>query len=444
MQRRSWLLRTAVGAAALTALTALPAAADSIRPAATGRPAAAPAAAVDPAVASLAAERGLSVPEATVRIGWQHRAPALADAARARLGAKGFGGTWIGDDDRVKVGVAGPAASTAPADVDRLAAANGLAGAVDVVPVRRGLQELESVQQQLVALFRQDNLTSAWPLLVAVAESDNVVELRLPPAKAGLSSRQQAVLAAARARFGPVLREVRYPAAPTVTACGLVFCDPPLRGGVRIDAPTGGSCTGGFLARSRSDQALYLVTAGHCGYVAPSGNWTQKFPDGSVHVIGAMHNWVFGTRGDAAITRVNNPAGWSARAWVYVGPSAANGGVAGTAVDPEYRIAADGSGLRAGTRICKTGATAGTQCGKVVDTGVTVYYKDPLGSTRIFEVGGLGEASFTVQLGDSGGPVFANHTAYGVVSGTGGTGVSFYQGIQGAENLMGVNLSHEG
>lgn len=440
MPRRSWLVRTAVGAAALTALTALPAAADSTRATATPAPAAT---AVDPVVASLATERGLSVPEAAVRIGWQRRAPALADAARARLGAKGFGGTWIGDDDRVKVGVTADAGAAAPADVDRLAAAGGLTGAVDAVPVQHGLQELESVQRQLVALFRADNQRSRRPLQVAVLEPDNVVELRLPPA--ALSVRQQALVAEARARFGPVLREVRYAAAPRFTACGLFFCDPPLRGGVRITGPDGSGCTGGFLARSRSNQVLYLVTAGHCFRGTPAGDWVQKFPDGSAHVIGPMHNAVLGLAGDAGIIQVTNPAGWSARAWVFVGASAANGGAAGTALDPAYTIGADGSGLRAGTRICKTGAVGGTQCGKVVATGLTVTFPDPaFPLTRTIDVGQLGQASFCVQLGDSGGPVFADHTAYGLVSGTGGGCVSYYQGIQGAENLMRVDLSHEG
>ena len=42
-----------------------------------------------------------------------------------------------------------------------------------------------------------------------------------------------------------------------------------------------------------------------------------------VPLVVTWHNAVLGLAGDAAIIQVTNPAGWQARAWVYVGSSAA-------------------------------------------------------------------------------------------------------------------------
>ena len=54
----------------------------------------------------MATERGISVEQADKRLGWQERAPRLAEVADAELG-EAFGGVWIaaGEGDRAKLAV---------------------------------------------------------------------------------------------------------------------------------------------------------------------------------------------------------------------------------------------------------------------------------------------------------------------------------------------------
>src|SRR5688572_29201856 len=109
----------------------------------------------DLAVRDLAAERGIDLAEAARRIGWQRQAPQLSRQARAELGEAAFGGLWITLDgsDRVKLGVVG--SDHTPAR--RLVAASAVAGAVDVVPVRYPMTELERVNGWLGAELARVN-----------------------------------------------------------------------------------------------------------------------------------------------------------------------------------------------------------------------------------------------------------------------------------------------
>ena len=63
------------------------------------------------------------------------------------------------------------------------------------------------------------------------------------------------------------------------------WCDPPLRGGIRLIWNGAGMCSAGFVVRSLSDSAKYLSTAGHCLNGRP-GWWSTHFANGSSHNIG--------------------------------------------------------------------------------------------------------------------------------------------------------------
>jgi streptogrisin D len=66
-----------------------------------------------------------------------------------------------------------------------------------------------------------------------------------------------------------------------------------------------------------------------------------------------------------------------------------------------------------GEQICKMGNTSGTTCGTILATGVTVCYS----TSSCF--GGTLEVSIDFCHGDSGGPVYYNGAAMGIVSGRG-------------------------
>jgi hypothetical protein len=411
-----------VAASALTALS--PASAD---PAPTASP--------DPVVAHLAHERGVSIAEAQRRIGWQNEAPALAADVEQVLGTNRFGGVWIGrDDDRLKVGVVAAAgiASADAATVAKVAAARGLKTAADAVPVRYSLASLSAASDWLRDELVRVNKDAPAALTAGYTTAGNAVRLGVP---AELTTAQGQVVEQARQRFGAMLAE--YPNTTRVTseACSSLYCDPPLRAGVRITNP---GCTVGFLGRSRSDAKLYAFTAGHCVVDRPaSAVYGTLFSDASPHDIGPRQNFELGVVGDMAIIRVTHEAGWRARAWVYVRASTGQDGVTGTSRNESYPILSDG-GSTDEMRVCKSGIGQSTSCGRVKELGVTVHYTD-----RNITVGGLARTSYCSLGGDSGAPVFASNRAFGIhVAGADGC-VAYYQGIREAENLMNVNVSFD-
>ena len=71
-------------------------------------------------------------------------------------------------------------------------------------------------------------------------------------------------------------------------------------------------------------------------------------------------------------------------------------------------------------------------------TDVTVTYRD-----RRVTVAGLAQANFCAFPGDSGSPVFANHVAYGVISGNAGSCITYFEPVQTVERLMNVNVAHD-
>lgn len=370
-----------------------------------------PADQASPEVAALAGALKVSRSEAAVRIGWQNSAEQLDRASRA-AGKASYGGLWIDTKTaRIKLGSTG-----ADAALRSAAAGCGLAGAVDVVRVKHGASTLEAASEWL-----GDRIVGSRSGLGAGLSYDaNAVHLDLPADRA-LSSSERALVSEAVRMWGDAVRVRSLPGSDAPTACTANghYCDPSLRGGIRMNE----GCTLGFIVRSRSDNVLYAMTAGHCG----GGTWTTNFTDGTTHTIGPVHNSVYGAAGDAQIIRISNPSGWSPRAWVLVRASA------DTTRDETYHIGSVG-GSTIGMRICKTGYTAGSDCGTVTELNYTATYG----------VQHLGVANFCVSPGDSGGPVYASHVAYGITSGhrTGASPCrSYYQGARGAEDLMNVNIA---
>jgi hypothetical protein len=379
----------------------------------------------DLAITSLAADRGISTAEAAIRISWQDKAPALADQLRTLLGAQ-YGGLWIdpANGDRIKVGIAGSHTNTA--SIRNAAASHGLAGAVDTVQVSTSISTLESINETLANTLDRVNQDAAWPLSAGLRPDINAVELDAPPA-AQLTITQQSLVNATAARFGAAIRIVTVQTKPQARSCRYPYCDPALRGGIRINN-SGFGCTGAFIARSRIDGKFYQFTAGHCA-AAASDNWSTHFADGSTHIIGPVHNHVFSGSGDMAILTVNNPSGWNPQPWVFVTASA------DTTRNESYSINAD-SGSTVGMRICTTGGFLGhSDCGTVTQLGVTATYE---GVT----VHDLGRGTFCGTAGDSGAPMYASHTAYGLQVAGFSACDSLYQGIRAAENALNVNVAH--
>ncbi len=373
-----------------------------------------------PEVGALAKDLKLSTTEASKRIGWQQAAGELD--RQLRPSGSSYGGVWIDPSTgRVKVGRTG-----SPELLQRAVSSCGLSDGADLVPVKYSAQQLDAAATWLGERLGKVVRPGIGGFGAGIDYSRNQVILDVP--NRTWTAAETAFVKEATSRYGALLATSKMIGTAEPAACSAAnYCDPPLRGGVHISS--GGGCTLGFMVRSLSNNVQYAMTAGHCG----GGTWTTQFSDGTAHVIGARHSGVFGASGDAEIITVNNPAGWSARAWVLVEASA------DTARDESYNIAGVG-GSTVGMRLCKTGYSGNTACGVVTRLGVSVNY----GGTV---VNNLGEANFCVIPGDSGGPNYASHLAYGLTSGyvVGASPCrSFYQGAAGAAALLNVRISTEG
>jgi streptogrisin C len=360
-------------------------------------PAPALADAQDPAVTTLAKDRGISIAEAQRRIGWQQAGSQLADDL-AVLG-EDFGGLWFDPvSGRVKVGIVA-AAKGARAQTRELVERRQLAAATDVVTVQHSLNQLQHDSDWLGAAISGANAAGGARLGSALQTDRNRLVLRVPPA-VGLSAAQQSVVDTARARLGSRVVVEAGETGVQRQACawsaGDFDCDAPLRGGVRLYqdfvqafVP---SCTTAFNARSNSDNLWYVMTAGHCGI---KGDEFQGYkPSLSFQAIGNVHNSIVDGNDDMAIIRINDVPGWNPRNWVYVHASA------DTTLDPDYTIV-NTFNSPVGTRVCMSGSTSGTDCGDVVEVNWD-------------GTNGLSRAQYCSDGGDSGGAIYSGHNARGI------------------------------
>lgn len=156
---------------------------------------------------------------------------------------------------------------------------------------------------------------------------------------------------------------------------------------------------------SNSDFKPYLATAGHCMY---GGTWYEQFSsDLSFHPVGPSHSASFGDAStDVRILTVNNPAGWRELNNYVVVYEQSTGGYP-TSYNTAYTITAQGSPTVTDIYICHSGATSGTHCGRITNDRAMITYDGQL-IQDLFQVQG------TSCTGDSGGPAYVNHTAYGI------------------------------
>ena len=363
------------------------------------------------------------------QVGLPARAGLLTERAYATFGRR-FAGVWTDPEDegRAKIGVVGPI----PSDWvlgDALLVSLGIAG--DVVAVPRSYVELKAADAWIGGHLGAANINSKVPIAAGIQTENNVVLMTVPP-HIQLTKRQEAFIWSSVKKYGNALRVAQVGQIPTTLPCRGVFCSPPLRGGVQIYSDITG-CTGAFIGRRAVNGALVQMTAGHCQTVWDR-TWLTSFVDGTEHVIGKVISKTFSEAGDAGAVLITNPSGFSPRAWVVI-----RGG-AGVTNNQAYRISSEGTPL-VGTRVCMTGGTLhASSCGRVTRVGVSVTYIDHGVTVR-----GLVEASMCAFPGDSGAPVFANHIAYGIVSGRLRLNpcATLFQPIKAAEALTNVNVSHE-
>lgn len=401
-----------------------------------------------PAVSSMAADayvkaHGVSWEEALRRLDIQDRAASVVDPLADALGPA-YGDVWFDalDGGRLKVGVAltpGVATDSNVARAQGILAEAGLASEADLVGVHSGVNSLVSAHTDL----DRDLWTfiGSGDVSTAVDTSRNLIVI---DTSTSLSAADRAAIEAAAQRASvqtSIEESDQAKLFATQEACSFggvswdaLYCDSPLRGGVRINTPAPYTCTAGFMAIDRrSPYPWRVLTAGHCLEDDPHV-WQSRTTSGSTHDIGARLRWQNGPEADAGVFPIPSSSFFEPVASVVVGASA------NTTVDTDYEIIATRLSS-VGMTICRTSGTKmdtgyWSGCGEVTGLDRTVTYDD--GTT----VRHLGEACIDGSpLGSSGGPYFKHHDAYGIHSGAKNVGcIVYYQGVRGAEDAMRVNI----
>ena len=398
------------------------------------------AAATDPAVTTLARDRGISIDEARRRIGWQEPAMLLGDELGRALGDR-FGGLWFDEagGGRVKVGLVGADSGAAAA----LIARRKLTAVTDLVAVQQSYAGLEQAHAWLSEAIIKANPPTANGQISGLASAllvdKNQVQVQLPRGQT-LNAAQRAVVAAAKRRLGPRLAVGSWSGQIHTEACewglgpAIWDCDPPLRGGVGIVSFSGTSratCTAGFNVRSTSDSKWYVLTAGHCGAKGTSweGQPPNPPPNSWAVTIGAMHNSVNSPSSYndyGIIANESELSYWHPGPYVYVHLSP------DTTENSLYPIKAVGGSTK-GLRVCVSGAVSGTDCAPVKQTGWPV-------------AGGYAVVDYCTTGGDSGAPVFSGNYARGIHVGAMRGAVAchdrLYQGVAEATQQLHVSVVH--
>lgn len=352
-----------------------------------------------------------------------------------------FAGIWFDQSDMKTINV-GIRSESSEADeiVASIAAQLGVQGHVTVVPTKYSLRELE------VGIDELEDVLSALPQragailpTTGISLSKNRVVLHREPQLED-SRASDTVVAAAEAGLGGMLTVEYDDARVAAGGCVFPYCDPPLRSGIAIGSETGTLCSGGFLARSRSDGKLYQLTAGHCTGVGVL--WRTEESDGTLHTIGRTHSRDDGDftgvaeDGDSAIIAVHSNTFWRARAWVFVTTGDH------TTPNTQYPIYYRGN-AGVDSWVCRSGRANSTTCGWVRE--VNDCYTDSRSDVRRCR---LHRVALSVEddrcnvAGNSGGPVFSRSTAWGIYSGGSVSACSFFfDPTFHVENRRNVNVS---
>lgn len=197
------------------------------------------------------------------------------------------------------------------------------------------------------------------------------------------------------------------PAAAGVGCTSTRSCTP-AHGGSLITTPAE-SCTEGIPVRSAG--SWYMLVAGHCAHGGRT--WYH-----AGRVVGTLVRWQYGglgtdgPRATGDVAAIRYAPGWAPRSRVLVV------GASGPRPQALTRV----RDARLGERVCATlGRTGATRCGRVTSTSTTLRYASPGLPARTI-TGLVLVKGICVNPGDSGAPVFAGSTAFGIVVAKSGSG----------------------
>lgn len=341
-------------------------------------------------VAALAEAEGLTVEDAELRMRLETAAMALQPTVSEQW-PDTFGGMWL------KAGGGAPGlvvafTTEAETKLASLMADFAYPELISAVTVELSRADLQALQSKLIAdrtqLLDGDQTDDVPQAIVdtggsytlGIRDSLNSVMVYLPEVTSELRD------AFEQAYGHNVVLEERV---IEPIACTINDCRYELRGGIKIQpaASTTAYCSSAFAAFSPNN--YYLLSAAHC-----SG--TQRYHAGE-H-FGRVTDEAFGGYVDVERLYRPVPSQW------YVGAGIR---IDGTDIRPIY-YHITWANTAENTWIGKSGARTDTTRGYIIDKNISI--PDIPGSSRFIL------AELCARPGDSGGSVFRNNTAYGIVS----------------------------
>ncbi len=333
----------------------------------------------------------------------------IGEEMEAALGTA-FAGLWFEPSTaQLHVGVTSAASRrTAEAVADRA----GLDASVTETRVESTWAELLAAQQQLSRHL--GDLFARGEVVTALRPELNSVEVELgsevgQARRAGLESEASAtgvgVLITVAPR--PHLR-VGQEARCNKFEEDKAFCDPTIVAGVRVEAET--VCTAGPAVMPQDHTKstdTYILIAGHCideesGGGGVGEKWFAKNKKGEKKEVGKAIEFINAKAADVGIVKVDNPGFWAKEGLTPVEPTV----VPWTGEEPEP-VAVKGEEVpKVGTKVCMSGQTSGTACGKILKLNVEAAGTE-----------GLVEVEAAHAAGDSGAPWYLE-SAVGTVEGT--------------------------
>lgn len=391
-------------------------------------------------------EYGVTHAVASAWINVQEKADDIGEAVSASTAGPNYAGTWFDNTNRKLV-----IDLTSGGDTN---AAMAVAASKGVAPLDARVDSVSWTQTQLETGQTSlegglDDLIGSGKISVSRNTSDNSVEIEIATSATSADNSRIASAAANASVRVTTVNSTETSMEEDIVDCSFPDCDPPLRGGVRIASTNarsnnkGVACSAGFIVKSRSTGAPYLLTAGHCvaGFTQDSSNWAAFSADHRGFTLGAASNpYLFGSNGDAGLISIANSGVFGAPLAPIIFVKRSNIGVR----DPSYTINGAGGNSK-GRVVCMTGAVTASRCGKVSALNRTVRERDPdagfldqlFNTPKIRHLGQLRACG--IRPGDSGGPVYSSHRARGLMTAVRGCRVSF-QGAVTADDQLNVDV----
>jgi hypothetical protein len=423
---------------------------------------------------------GVGLKEAAADVELQNRAAPLDSQLYQQLGDEYVGEWFDSSTGHVKLGISsGAPEQEVVQDIQDL----GLTSQTEIVKESASWGQLTKAQSTLDSSL--ETLEKEGLVTTGIDSSADAVTIR--EAKALGSEGKSTVKSDAGKAGAPtnILEEEAASMYAQADGCEHTVCSAPLRGGVHIEHDGEkpleyDSCTAGFIARSIYSKRPYILTAGHCLWsVGLESKWSSAKPDDrevllgheyytfSGRAIGSAQSYVYGehhssaasSEGDAGLISITG-SHWEGSLLpiiAYYGHDDQYS-IIGTHYNPKSR--------RQGFVLCTSGASeipikgelynpifeehpvATALCG-ITGERVNQRYSSKGGSKLQANVKELVELKVCnkkmtkgIADGDSGAPVFRDHFAYGIISGTTLDGCRvLFEGVNNAEYALQVHVA---